>query len=83
LSLVEMRRKVARLGSSEVAVEYPTTLDPWFDGLVADRGESITPSKWVCLSPHREAGRFDVAASIGATAASPTGLDLGDALATF
>ena len=80
MSSVEMRQKSVRLGSSRVAVTYPAALDVWFDGLVEPAAKTIAPRKWVRLSAHKASGRFDVRTSVDPPA---TGLDLGDALATF
>jgi hypothetical protein len=80
LSSGEMRHKSVRLGSSRVAVTYPAALDAWFDGLVEPADETIAPRKWVCLSADKALGRFEVRTIVNPPA---TGLDLGDALATF
>src|SRR6476646_8636834 len=80
LSPVEMRQKFVRLGSSRVGVTYPQALDLWFDGLVELGEENVAPHKWVRLSAHEALGRFEVLTSVDPPA---TGLNLGDALATF
>ena len=80
MSPVETREKSIRLASSRVAVTYPSTLDPWLDGVVEPRAVTTDPSKWVRLCPRATAGRFDVV-SAGNDFASD--LDLGAALATF
>ena len=77
---VNTRRKTIRLGSSQVAVTYPQALDHWFDGLIEPADENIAPHKWVRLSAHKTPGSFEVVTSGNAPA---TGLDLGQALATF
>ena len=80
LSPVEMRQKSISLGSSRVGVTYPQALDLWFDGLVEPAEENVAPRKWVRLSAYEALGRFEVLTSVDPPA---TGLNLGDALATF
>lgn len=80
MSLVEMRRRSVRLGSSHVAVVYPQFLDSWFAGEVEPRVEEAAPRKWVDLVTRENSDCFDVAASAGAPA---LGVDLGAALALF
>jgi len=75
-----MRQKSIPLGSSRVAVTYPQALDLWFDGLVEPAEENVAPRKWVRLSADEALGRFEVLTSVDPPA---TGLNLGDALATF
>jgi hypothetical protein len=75
-----MRQKSIPLGSSRVAVTYPQALDLWFDGLVEPAEENVAPRKWVRLSADEALGRFEVLTSVDPPA---TGLNLGEALATF
>ena len=80
MSLVETQLKTVRLGSSEVVIDYPRTLDPWFDGLIEVGEEGSAPRNWVRLCARREPDRFDILTSVNA----PTsGLVLGEALAIF
>ena len=76
LQSAEIRQRLIRLGASQVAIIYPQSLDPWFDGVTEDRRGSAR--KCVRLCAHQD-GRFTVVPKN--TAASD--LDLGDALATF
>jgi len=75
-----MRWKSVRLGSSHVGVTYPQALDLWFDGLAEPTDENVAPRKWVRLSACKAPGRFELLTSVDPPA---TGLDLGEALATF
>ncbi len=80
MSSVEIRQKSVRLGSSRCAVTYPQAFDPWFDGLVEPAEEDAAPLKWVRLSAGNAFDGFEVLSSVDPAA---TGLDLGEALATF
>lgn len=72
-------RQTVRLGSSKVTVSYPQALHLWFDGLVEPLEQTAT-DKWVGLSAHEATGSFAVVTSTDPPA---SGLNLGDALATF
>jgi hypothetical protein len=73
-------RQTVRLGSSKVTVSYPEALHLWFDGLVEPLEQTAAESKWVGLSAHEATGSFAVFTSTDPPA---SGLNLGDALATF
>ncbi len=75
-----MRQTFVRLGSSAVSIAYPQVLHPWFDGLAEPADDDVAQSKWVRLSVDEAIGSFEVHTSVNPAA---TGLNLGDALATF
>jgi hypothetical protein len=78
LPLVEIRQKVVRLGTSQVAITYPPSLDQWFEGVTEAPDVGANVRKCLSLCAHQD-DRFTVIPK--STAASD--LDLGDALATF
>jgi hypothetical protein len=80
LSSSDVRVKAIRLGSNEVAVSYPPSLDPWFDGCAEYLDRRTNASKWVRLLPHSERNQFTVAASGHAVTSA---LPLGEALSIF
>ena len=80
MSSVEMRHKSVALGSNELTVSYPDAVDLWFDGLVRPADHITEPRKWVRLSTRDVPDSFEVLTSINPPV---TGLNIGDALATF
>ncbi len=80
MSSAEMRQRGVRLGSSYATVTYPQMLDRWFDGVTEPVDANAELQGWVRLHAGKEAGSFDVLASVKAPAFK---LGLGDALATF
>jgi hypothetical protein len=78
LPSVEIGQKVIRLGTSQVAITYPQSLDQWFDGVTEARDRGASARNCVRLCAH-QGGRFTVIPKSSAA----SDLDLGDALATF
>lgn len=74
-----MAQGAIRLGAERIAVTYPETLAPWFDGIVEPASwDAGTPRSWVQISAGAARDRFDVTATDAEPAVA---LTLGNALA--